>query len=62
MMSTLSCFSGEILRLFLSAVRPAVCGGHRHHDRRPHEQVEGEGGSSLVPYTDNHKQTVLQIQ
>ena len=46
MMSTLFYFfSGEILRLFLSAVRPAVCGGHRHHDRRPHEQVEvGEGG------------------
>ena len=37
-------FSGEILRLFLSAVRLAVCGGHRHHDRRPYEQVEGEGG------------------
>ena len=36
-------FSGEILRLFLSAVCPAVCGGHRHHDCRPHEQVGGGG-------------------
>ena len=33
------CFSGEILRLFLSAVSPAVRGGDGHYNSRPYEQV-----------------------